>query len=225
MRMKTVAIVPAAGLGKRLKAADKKPFVILGGKPLITYSLKALDSCGWIDAIIVAAEAHSMERLKDIIKKHGFKKVFKVVKGGSTRAESVKNCFKAISSDCDIVVIHDGARPFLEAKAIRDSIACAKKFGACVTAVPVTDTVKMAGNDFFVKNTVDRKHLWKAQTPQAFRYEVLKKAFGRVNNAKGVTDDAMLVERLGIRVKILEGWAGNIKITTKEDLKLAEVLL
>ena len=223
--MKTVAIVPAAGSGRRLKGKEKKPFVLLHGRPLITHPLKALDSSEDIDAIIVAAESGSIGRLKSIIARYGFKKVIKVVNGGKTRTESVRNCFKAIPLPCSMVVIHDGARPFIGLKTIRDSVLCAKKFGACVTAIPVTDTIKSVDSNLFIRKTLDRRMLWRAQTPQVFRYEVLKRALSRIKGAQGITDDAALVERLGLDVKILEGSAANIKITTKEDLKLAEVLL
>lgn len=222
--MRTVAIVPAAGSGKRLGSKEKKPFVSLNGKPLIAYALKVLNSSKHIDGIIVATEAGSIGRLKDIIKKYGFKKVIGVVKGGKTRFGSVRNCFEAIASPCDIVLIHDGARPFPEERIIRDSIVLAKKFGACVTALPSTDTIKLSDDNNFIEKTLDRKKLWKAQTPQAFKYSMLKKAMAGVRDYGDTTDDACIFERAGKRVKILKGSEKNIKITTKEDLIFAEAL-
>ncbi|MDP3730625.1 MAG: 2-C-methyl-D-erythritol 4-phosphate cytidylyltransferase [Candidatus Omnitrophota bacterium] len=225
MRYKVAAIVPAAGSGHRLEAQDKKPFVLLAGRPLITYALKALDSSKHIDQIYVAADPSSIARLKGIISKYGIKKVAGVVAGGSSRAGSVKNCFDLVDPLCDIVLIHDGARPFPGDSDIMNSVILAGKFGGCVTAIPMTDTVKLAGKGFFVKRTIDRSSLWRAQTPQAFRYGILKKALSRIKNISSVTDDAFLLERLGKPVKILKGSSRNIKVTTKEDLKIAEVLI
>lgn len=223
--MKVAAIVPAAGSGKRLGAKDKKPFVLLAGKPLITYALKALDSSKYIDQIYVAVDPGSIKRLKDIIGEYGIKKVAKVAAGGKTRAESVKNCFDLVDPLSDIVLIHDGARPFPGGSGIMNSIFLAREFGGCVTAVPMTDTVKLADKGLFVKKTIDRSSLWRAQTPQAFRYGILKKALGTIDDISNVTDDAFVLERLGRKVKILEGSPRNIKVTTKEDLKIAEALI
>ena len=223
--MRVVAIVPAAGSGKRLKSREKKPFVLLGGKPLIVYSLKVLESSKYIDGIIIATEPDSIPRLKSIARRYGFKKVIDVVSGGHTRAESVRNCFKAISKPCDIVLIHDGARPFPDLKTIRDSVLCAKKVGACVTALPATDTIKLADKSLFIRKTLDRRYLWMAQTPQAFRYDILKIALSRIKSNMNITDDSCILERLGKKVKILEGSAKNIKITTIEDLRIAKGLL
>ena len=225
MTSRVVAIIPAAGSGKRLRTSEKKPFVLLGGKPLIAYALKALDSSRYIDAIIVAVEESFIARLKGIISRYGIKKVARIVRGGKTRHGSVKNCFYSIDRPCVIVLIHDGARPFPQGSMIRDSIILAAKFGACITAVRQTDTVKSADKNLFVLKTLDRKNMWRAQTPQAFRYGLLKSAISRINDGADITDDASYVERLGKKVKILEGSAKNIKITTKEDLKIARGLL
>ena len=225
MKLKVAAIVPAAGSGKRLGANDKKPFVLLAGKPLITYALLALDSSKYIDQIYVAADPDSIGRLKGIIDKYAIRKVVKVVAGAKTRAGSVKNCFDLVDPLCDIVLIHDGARPFPGDSDIMNSVLLAGKFGGCVTAIPVTDTVKLAGKGLFVKKTIDRSSLWRAQTPQAFRYGIFKKALNGIKNISSVTDDASLLERIGRKVKILEGSRRNIKVTTKEDLKIAEVLI
>ena len=225
MRYKVAAIVPAAGSGKRLGAGDKKPFVLLAGKPLITYALKALDSSKYIGQIYVAADPGSIRRLKKIIDKHGIRKVARVVAGGKTRAGSVKNCFDLVDPPCDIVLIHDGARPFPGDSDIANSILLAGKFGGCITAIPMTDTVKLADKGLFVKKTVDRSSLWRAQTPQAFRYGILKNALNEIKNISSVTDDASLLEHSGNRVKILKGSPRNIKVTTKEDLKIADALI
>lgn len=225
MKSRVAAIVPAAGSGKRLGAGDKKPFVLLAGKPLITYALKTLDSSKYIDQIYVAADPGSVKRLEDIISRYRIRKAVRVVAGGKTRAGSVKNCFDLIDPPCDIVLIHDGARPFPGASDIKDAVLLAGKFGGCITAIPMTDTVKLADKRLFVKRTVDRSSLWRAQTPQAFKYSILKKALSAVNDISSATDDASLLERLGGSVKILKGSSRNIKITTREDLKIAEVLI
>ena len=220
-----VAIVPAAGSGRRLGTREKKPFVRLGDKPLIIYALKALNSSECVDDIIVAAETSLVPRLKKIIKMYGINKARLVTAGGKTRSGSVENCFNLIKGPCNIVLIHDGARPFLTKEIIKDSVLLAKKYGACITAIRQTDTVKLAGKNLFVKKTLDRNGLWRAQTPQVFKYNLLKKAITGKNRDEELTDDASYLERIGGRVKILEGNAGNIKITTKEDLKIAGALL
>lgn len=225
MRYKVAAIVPAAGSGKRLKTIRKKPFVPLAGKPLIAYALEALNASKYIDQIYVAVDPDSIKRLKNIINRYNIQKAAKVVVGAATRAGSVKNCFDAIGPLCDIVLIHDGARPFPEERDIMNSVLLAGKFGGCVTAIPMTDTVKLAGKGLFIKRTIDRSSLWRAQTPQAFRYDILKKAFDAVTDISDITDDAFMLERLGKKIKILKGSPKNIKVTTKEDLKIAEVLI
>ena len=222
---KVAAIVPAAGSGRRLGAEDKKPFVLLAGKPLIAYALLALDKSKHVDQIYVAADPDSTDRLNNIIKKYAIRKVVKVVAGAKTRAGSVKNCFDLVDPSCDIVLIHDGARPFPGDSGIKNSVILAGKFGACATAIPVTDTVKLAGKGLFIKKTIDRSSLWRAQTPQAFKYAIMKKALRGIKDTSSVTDDASALERLGLKVKILEGSPRNIKVTTEEDLKIAEVMI
>jgi len=224
MRSAVVAIVPAAGFGKRLGLKTKKPFVKLAGTPLVFYALDALERSKAVDAIIIAAEKCCIKRFKGLVKAWGFKKVTAVVEGGETRTGSVKNCLTAAGPEYDIVLIHDGARPFVDAKMIADSVRLARMYGGCIVAVPENDTVKLAGKDLFVKNTLDRSRIFRAQTPQVFKRSILEKAYSKTL-LSGITDDAGLVEAAGGRIKILAGSYRNIKITTKEDLKLAEVLL
>lgn len=225
MRPRVVAIVPAAGSGKRLGLRESKPFVLLGGKPLIVYALKTLNSSEYIDTIIIAVRSGLIGRLKAIIKKYGISKARFVTAGGKTRSESVMNCFKLIDDDCDLVLIHDAARPFLSKDLIKETVLCSNKHGACITAVRQTDTVKLADKRLFIKKTLDRDSLWRAQTPQVFRYSLLKKCIKYKSSNKEITDEASCLESMGRKVKILEGTAKNIKITTREDLKIAEVLL
>ena len=222
--VRVVAIVPAAGAVRRMKLKTRKPFVLLAGKPLISYTLNALNSCDIIDEIVVAAEKPLVRRFKGLIRQFRFKKVVDVVAGGRTRSESVRNCLnRIVLRSSDIVVVHDGGRPFVESKLIKRIVGFAKKYGGAIAAIPQTDTVKLADEALFVTGTLDRTRIYRAQTPQAFRYGLLKKAYGSIK--KKVTDDSGLVEGFGGKVKIIEGSPKNIKITTKEDLKLAEALL
>lgn len=220
-----VAIVPAAGYGKRLGGGTKKPFVLLRGKPIASYVLKALEDCRLVDAIFIAAEKGRIKDFQALISRFGFKKIIGVVAGGKTRQESVANCLKQVAPYFDVVLIHDAARPLIDRHTIEKSIGLARKFGACIAAVPENDTVKLADKSLFIKETIDRRRVFRAQTPQAFRFDIIKKAYSSARSLKKFTDDAGLVESLGCRVKILEGDRRNIKITTQEDLKLAEVLL
>lgn len=222
--MSAVAIVPAAGYGKRLKMKAKKPLVSLKGKPIIAHTLSALEKCKEIDAVIIAVEKGCAGLFKDIVNKYAFRKVIDIVTGGKTRFDSVVNCLESMDYPYDIVVIHDGARPLVEPSLISRSVNLAARYGACIAALPESDTVKVVSKGLFIKKTLDRSFIYRAQTPQAFRYSVIRRAYAR-RGGKYVTDDASLVERAGVRVKILEGSYRNIKVTTREDLKIAEVLL
>jgi len=223
-RPRVVAIVPAAGYGKRLGLKAKKPFVNLGGRPLIMYSLKKLDASPAVKGIIVAVERRKIKALSSLAARFGIKKLIAVIAGGKTRAESVRNCIRKVDDSFDIVLIHDAARPFVDAKTIECSVKAADKYGGCIVAVRQNDTVKLADGNGFIKRTLDRDRIFRAQTPQVFRRRIIKAAYARFR--RGATDDARLVEASGsARIKILEGPARNIKITTIEDLKLAEVLL
>lgn len=230
MRPTVIAIVPAAGRGKRLGQKEKKPFVLLNGRPLISYALKTLDACDVIDGIIIAAEKSCVKKLKLLVKKFHFKKIIGIVIGGRTRYESVKNCLKNVSAIFDIVLIHDGARPFVEKAMIEKSVGLAKKHGGCIVAVPESDTVKIVDRNLFIRKTLERNKIFRAQTPQVFQRDLIEKAYKQgdsdicLSADREFTDDASLVEILGKKVKILKGSYRNIKITTEEDLKLAEVL-
>lgn len=224
MRPRAVAIVPSAGFGKRLGLKTKKPFVSLGGKPIVYYALHALNSCIDIDAVIIACEKCCIKRFEKLVVKFRLNKVVCICIGGKTRSESVRNCLRLADGSYDIVLIHDGARPFLDGRTISRSIKLAQEFGGCIVAVPENDTVKLAGKNLFVRKTLDRSSIYRAQTPQVFRRQLIQKAYA-LSGKDRVTDDASLVEKLGGKVKILEGSYSNIKITTKEDLELAKVLL
>lgn len=223
-KIRTVAIVPAAGRGSRLGAGVPKPFVRLGGRPLVVYALKAMQSCAAIDAVIVAAEPSCVGRVERLARRYRLTKVVAVVAGGRTRSASVRNCLKRIPAGCEAVLIHDAARPFVERRMIEGAVRAAKRFGACVAAVPETDTLKLVDKKMSVRRTLDRSSIFRAQTPQAFRLDVIFKAY-RAGAKPLVTDDAAMVERAGRTVKIIPGSYRNIKITTREDLKIAEALL
>lgn len=223
--MKVTAIVPAAGFGKRLGLKAKKPFVTLNGKPILYYAIKALNSSRMVSDIIVAAEEGQIRRVEELIRKFRFGKVRRIVAGGATRSESVQNCIEAMTSETDVVLIHDAARPLVSAAMIDGSIKAASRHGGCIVAVPESDTVKIADRSGFVKATPDRSTIFRAQTPQAFRAGILKRAYSRLGREKRVTDDSSVMERAGLKVKIIPGSYRNIKITTKEDLKIAEALL
>ena len=224
MSPRVVAIVPAAGSGKRLGLKTRKPFVRLAGKPLVWHALAALEGSKAVGAIVIACERSCVSRFQRLVKASGFRKVVAIIEGGKERSDSVRNALAHVGSSCEIVLIHDGARPLIDARTIEASVRLASRYGGCIVAVPESDTVKAVDARLFIRKTLDREHIYRAQTPQAFRRSLIERAYA-ARGAAGITDDAGLVEMVGGRVKILQGSYRNIKITTKEDLKLAEVLL
>ena len=224
--MKVVAIIPSAGKGERM--GQKKEFLLLGGKPILAHTLKPLEDHPQISKTILVVDEKSIEKCnREIVEKYGFKKVKEVIVGGEERQDSVYNGLKRVAKDCDIVLIHDGARPFLTEDLITRSIEGAEKHKAAVVAVPCIDTIKFAHKEKDMAiETLDREYLWMAQTPQTFRYEIIMKAYEKAEeeNFRG-TDDASLVERMNQPVKIVRGSYNNIKITTPQDLILAEAIL
>ena len=245
--MKVVVIIPSAGKGERMgepayaKASaggparrssesegGKKEFLLLGDRPILTHTLKPLEDHPRISEIILVVDEKSIEKCKkEIIEKYGFKKVKEVIVGGEERQDSVYTGLKRVDKDCDIVLIHDGARPFLTEDLITRSIEEVEKHKAAVVAVSCIDTIKFAHKEKDMAiETLDREYLWMAQTPQTFRYEIILKAYEKAEeeNFKG-TDDASLVERMNQPVKIVRGSYDNIKITTPQDLILAEAIL
>lgn len=225
--MKISAIIPAAGFGLRLGAKIKKLYLELSGKPILFYTLTVFEKAEFIDEIICAVSPGDINYcLKNIIKKFNFKKV-KLIPGGRTRFHSVQNALKNVSSKSDIVVIHDGARPFLKRALLKKSIEAAKKSGGICVAIPVKNTIKMADKKFNIIDSPLRSNLWEAQTPQVFKIKIIKDAYAeatRKNNFK-FTDDAAVVEAINKKVKIIEGTESNIKITTKTDLAVARMML
>lgn len=217
------AIILAAGAGKRLGISVPKPVVKIGKSPVIVYSLKAFNQHPDIDEIIVVVSAKNKTAIAKVIKKLAFKKIKVLCLGGKRRQDSVFNGLLAISPGSDWVLIHDSARPFISHELIAKVISAAKKTGAAILGVPVKATIKSVGKDSLIDKTVDRNNLWEIQTPQVFKKELIFKAYKRYFK-ENFTDDASLVEKLGNKIKIVQGSYKNIKITTKEDLFFAEAI-
>ncbi len=225
--MKNSVIIAASGTGKRMKSAVAKQYIELKGRPVLSYTLEAFDKSSHIDEIIIVCGGNDIEYVKHkIVEKYGFGKVKAVVGGGKERQDSVYNGLKAVSEDCDIVLIHDGVRPFIEDKYIAELIKSAYECGGCVMGVRVKDTIKVCDEIGNITDTPERSTLWAAQTPQCFKYDVIMKAY-KSAFAEGYygTDDSMLAERTGVRIKMVEGSYNNIKLTTPEDLDLGEKIL
>lgn len=228
---KTAAVVLAAGRGKRMNSSVQKQFMELGGRPLITYALEAFERSG-IDRIVLVTGAEDLDYCRrEIVEAFGFIRVTDVVAGGKERYHSVYEGLKALKDGgISHVLIHDGARPMLTEEIIRNAEAGAEEYGACVIAVPVKDTIKEGDEEQFAAATPRRDRLWQVQTPQAFSYplilEAYEKLMSREEYQQGVTDDAMVVETMtDTRVKLVMGDYRNIKVTTPEDLVLAEAFL
>ena len=220
---KVTAIVLAAGQGKRMHSDVAKQFMLLNGKPMLYYALKAFEASD-VDDIILVTGAEEVDYCRETFAEgFGFQKIRDVVAGGKERYDSVFAGLEA-AAGCRIVLIHDGARPLISRELINDNIACAREYHACITAVPAKDTIKVADANGFVADTPDRNLLWQVQTPQSFDYDLICEAHRRRMAAGDtlVTDDAMLVEKyMSQPVRLLMGDYRNIKITTPEDMIIA----
>ena len=218
------AIVLAAGQGKRMGSAVPKQFLELDGKPLLYYSLECFEQSDLISEIILVTGKDAIPFCWRIVEKYGFRKVKYVVPGGKERYDSVYEGLKACE-DCDIVFIHDGARPLVSNLVIDRTVRAANSYGAAAPAVPVKDTIKVVKGGL-VEKTPERATLQAVQTPQVFDFDLLRGALKKAEEEKAaVTDDCSAVERLGMKVKIVEGDERNLKVTTPMDLKIAEMLL
>jgi 2-C-methyl-D-erythritol 4-phosphate cytidylyltransferase len=223
MKKKVSAIILAAGKGSRMKSNIKKQFMVLDKYPVIYYSLKAFNESP-VDNIVLVTDKDSVEYCaNDIVKKYGFDKVTDIVEGGAERYASVYNGLKAIC-DCDIVMIHDGARPFVTQTMIEDSIKTMSDYKACTVGVPVKDTIKLVDDSNMGIETPPRDRLWQIQTPQTFDYKLLCRCYEKMMTGEtNVTDDTMVVERYGnCQTKVIFGDYTNIKITTPEDMEIGE---
>ena len=224
---KVVAVVPAGGTGKRMGAGTPKQFLMLDGVPMMLHALRVLERAPGVTEVVLVVPKEERDRaLSEVVERYGLKKVLKVVPGGATRQESVRHGLNEVGEDVEIVVVHDAVRPFITEDRIERSIEAARKHGGAIVAVPMKDTPKQAGPDRLIQRTLDRTELWLAQTPQAFRRALVVEAYRKAAIAHvHATDDAALVERLGHKVAIVEGSWENIKITTPEDMILAEAIL
>lgn len=228
MKEKCTAIVLAAGRGTRMKHSVKKQFLSIAGKPIVYYALHCFEKSPLIQEIILVTGEDCVEYCqKNIIDKYGFRKVKQVVVGGEERYDSVYAGLLACG-ETDFVYIHDGTRPFIDHEMLERVLKGAKETGACVVGVPSKDTVKILDKERFVSKTPKRDRVWAVQTPQVFRYEIIRAVHDRARKGKmdGVTDDSMLVEKYSdCKVKMVEGSYENLKITTMEDLFVAEIIL
>jgi len=218
------AIIVAAGTGTRFVGDTPKQFVDLAGKPLLAHTLEKFQRCESVGEIVLVLAADVVSSLNRYLDVGAFPKLAAVVAGGPTRAQSVFNGLAAADSGCEIVAIHDAARPFVTERDIGRVLASAQKFGAACLVRRVHDTIKRIDGGSIVA-TLDRSNLRRAQTPQAFEISLLRQAFENALLDESVTDECSLVERLGIQISIIEGSSRNIKITTIEDLRLAEAML
>ncbi len=225
--MKTVAIIPAGGSGKRMQENQSKQYLLLDGVPVLVHTLRIFQGSPKIDEIFLIVPEDDIEFARQlIVEKYGISKVSRILAGGRERQDSVRNGINALASNHDIVVIHDGVRPFISEELVNSAIVEASKEGAVTVGVPVKDTVKSVDDHAWIRETLNRSTLWLTQTPQVFKRDIITKAYevAYKDNYYG-TDDASLVERLGIDVKMIRGSYHNIKITTKDDIVLAESLI
>lgn len=230
----TTVIVLAAGQGKRMNSKIHKQYLLIQDKPVIYYTLACLEESFVDDVVLVTGAGEEEYCRKEIIEKYGFHKVRAIVAGGKERYHSVYQGLKAVTWQSEIIYIHDGARPFISEDMLQRAYEAADKNGACVVGMPVKDTVKIADEKGYVRDTPDRSFVWQIQTPQVFSYRLILDCYTKLIEQedallkKGIkiTDDAMVVEYFSsVPVKLVEGSYRNIKITTPEDLDIASAFL
>lgn len=224
-----VAIIPAAGSGKRFGGSVSKQFLELSGTPVIFHTINKFEACPDIDAIAIAVPVADLVEFGEELSQRNISKPYHLVPGGRERCDSILNALEAIEGLApEIVVVHDAVRPFVTPEQISEVTLRAKETGAALLALPAVDTIKEVENGVVVR-TIDRRRIYRAQTPQAFRYELLMRANREAREAgipsELMTDDSLLVERIGAKVAIVIGSPENIKITNPEDLKFAEGIL
>ncbi len=212
------AIIVAAGSGNRFGGETPKQFLEVAGKPLLIHTLARFEECAAIDAVVLVLSAERVSDFAGIAKQFALTKLKAIVAGGATRAESVRNGLRAVGDDCNVVAVHDGARPLVTADEISATVRAAEEFGAACLTAAVTDTIKEV-SDGGILRTVDRARLRRALTPQAFRLELLTRAYEHRDLGDAATDECYLVEKLGVAIRIVDGNARNIKVTTPDDLK------
>jgi 2-C-methyl-D-erythritol 4-phosphate cytidylyltransferase len=221
---RVAALIPAAGRGLRMGGMIPKPYLQLGAREILAHTLDVFEACTVIDEVwIIVAPEHASFCQQTIVERYGYRKVKGIVTGGATRQESVWHGLQRLGDSVDVVVVHDGVRPFVTDAILRDTLSHAVRYGAAITAVPVKDTLKRVSEAGDVEATVSRDRLWRVQTPQAFQRSLLEAAFLHARD-QGViaTDEAALLESLGSMVKVVPGIESNIKVTTPDDLLFAE---
>ncbi len=219
-------IVAAAGRGSRMKRAENKVFLPLLGKPILRYSIEAFLGRSDVTEVVVICAAHEAEEMESFVAEYRAQKPVKVVVGGSERQYSVANALRAVDRESELILVHDGARPLVTDEVVQSVIDGARVHRAAIAAVPVKDTIKTVDTNGMVVDTPPRSTLYAVQTPQGFDAQLLFDAYTRAEEDGFLgTDDASLVERLGVRVAVAEGDYQNIKITTPEDLIIGEALL
>jgi 2-C-methyl-D-erythritol 4-phosphate cytidylyltransferase len=220
-----IAILVAAGSGQRFASAQPKQFIDLLGKPLIIHTLERFETCPAIDEIVLVLSDDGRDEFARVRGDYELKKLVSIVTGGDTRARSVSNGLDVIdASTADVVAVHDGARPLVTVGEITRTVEKASETGAACLVADVTDTIKLVEGEY-ISSTIDRRSLRRALTPQAFRYEVLKRALDAADLREAITDECCLVEKLGVKIALVEGNGRNIKITRPEDLVFAEAFL
>lgn len=221
------AIIVAAGRGNRMGTDVSKQFLHLGGKPILAYALEKFQRCEAIDEIILVTRKDYIKYCrKELVQAYGFTKVKKIVAGGSERQDSVYKGLNEVDKRSAIVAVHDGVRPFVNVADIQKTIMSAVRCGSGILGVRAKDTIKICNPKKVVASTPVRDYMWYIQTPQTFKYDILMDAYKKAERDDFLgTDDSMLVERLGVQVKIVEGSYNNIKITTIEDLTVGEAYL
>jgi 2-C-methyl-D-erythritol 4-phosphate cytidylyltransferase len=225
--MKTVAIIPAGGSGKRMQGRLPKQYLSVGGTPILVHTLSVFQLSPDIDEIVLVVLEEDIQMVRQMIaESRGISKVRHVLAGGEQRQDSVRNGLAVIGDDVEIVLIHDAVRPFVSGDLIHLAVREAEKHGAVTVGMPVKDTIKRVDQNGGVLETLDRQVLWMTQTPQAFKRSIIQEAYRKADEDQFYgTDDASLVERMGFRVEMIAASYANIKITTPEDLLMAEFLI
>ena len=224
---RVAALIPAAGSGQRMGGPVPKPYQLLGGREIVARTLDVFESCEAIDDVWLVVSADQADDCqRKIVERYGFQKVRGLVPGGAERQDSVWRGLQCVPPEVELVVVHDGVRPFVTASLLRDTLQQARQHGAAITAVPLKDTLKRVSLDGRVEATVPRERLWRTQTPQAFRRTLLLEAFAHARQqGLQMTDEAGLIEALGQPVHVVTGVEQNVKMTTPDDLSLGERFL
>lgn len=222
--LKVTALIPAGGIGSRMGLDLLKPLIKVKDKPIIIHTLECFQNHPFVDEVVLVFNKEGLKEARSLVEKYGISKVSRVIEGGETRKDSVRNGLEVVDSKTRLVAIHDGVRPFADSESVSRVIEAASESGAAVLGVPVKSTIKKIRSNMEVDLTLKRQQLWEIQTPQVFDRELIQKAY-LVARRYSVPDDAALVEKLGKKIKVVIGSYFNIKITTHEDLAFAEAIL